>query len=377
MQHALEHISVKGDGRGGTFSEFSVSTTTIGANDKRSSCRRRPQRQQQRTKALVLHKPYLSPKSSPPTLFNTTSLLSLAHFHISRLGITILGNHPNRTADMLRWRQWTRTSFVPGALTASALESPCTYSALASLSARLEDLLKGGNSARALTCYSRSLAELRRARPSADAVAAAQLLAVFEMLTGEVDSDTWTKHTTGAVAMLMSSRSAVSQEVCRPILVEALLDSGQGAYARAPCQALAKRALPACAQKDSLDGRLPALVQETAELVDRWHYEARTGILDFGCCFALLASAHTLRSSLRDLALIARTNEGTWLDGQGFDYLGLGLTCLVALDRMILALRPAGLRPIEDVEEDTYGICWQLLRTEMRCNEYEPRWTWR
>ena len=392
VQHALKHTPIKHHNEG-AFSEFSVSTTTTSADVRKrnESLHRAKARKRRRlpgsddSQALVC-KPQLSTR--PAVLFDTSAVLALACFHVSRTGIDILRRRPDRMADILRWRQWTRTSFMPAS---TSRESPCTHSAIACLAVKLEDLLHsqwgdGGNSPRVLTCYSRSLAELRCALGSlcdgkaVDVVAAAQLLAVFEMLDSP-ESDTWTKHTTGAVALLMSSQTTgtVPDDVCRPILVEALLDSGKGPYAQAPRQVLARRALPACTrqQNGSLDSRLSALVQQTAELIDRWHSTTKSNTLNFGASFALLAEAHELRSSLRNLATIARTDEGTWLDGQGFDYLGFGLTCMVALDQMILALRPEGPRPMRDVEEDTYEICTQMLREEMRCNEHEPRWGWR
>lgn len=389
VQHALNHIPVNVC-KAGHLGEFSVSTTSTAVTTKDrieqlNHVKSPRKRQQQEHRQALICEPKLS-ATRAATVFDPSAVLALARFHISRVGIDMLQRRPDRMADMLRWRQWTRASFLPAS---PITESPCTHSAMACLTIKLEDILRssqwgaGGHSPRSLTCYSRSLAELRGALCSskaADVVAAAQLLAVFQMLDAPGD-DTWAKHTTGAVALLMSSTTtgAVSEDVCRPILAEALLDGGQGAYAQAPRRALACRALPTCTQlqNDSLDAHIATLIEQTAELIDDWHHAARKSTLDFGSSFALLADAHKLRTELRNIALTARTREDTWLDGQGFDYLGFGLTCLVALDQMIRALRPEGPRPVEDVEEETYGICWQLLRTEMRCNEYEPRWAWR
>lgn len=304
------------------------------------------------------------------------AILSLARFHIARVAVVLVRYHPERLGDVLRWRHWTYASIAPISV---GERTACIDSALRCLSAKLDDLLSAGpddsSSPGVLLCYERGLTDLRHALVGdrvvrrEDLLVTAQLLAIFEILRAP-EEDAWTKHATGAVSMLMSSkpRHHVSRTSGWPILTEALLDYGKGSFANAPRRALADLVL---AGHVNSTNEIMNIILQVAALIDSWWIASYSSCLDRATSFALLATAHDLRDQLRFLAISNKGPSATWKrpSDDYFDYLGFGLVCLVALDQLIIALRPAGPPPRLDIHEETHTICVQMLQGELAALE--------
>ncbi|KAM0712034.1 hypothetical protein Q7P37_011128 [Cladosporium fusiforme] len=312
------------------------------------------------------------PPSLPSSGVDPEAILSLARFHIARTAVVLVRYHPERLGDALRWRHWTYASIAP---IATGERTACVDSALICLSAKLDDLLSAGAgeipSARVLTCYERCLADLRHALAGGDVVrredllVTAQLLAVFEILHTP-EKNTWAKHAIGAVSMLMSCKPKhrISRTSGWPVLTETLLDSGNGSFANAPRQALASLVL---GSRTNDTDNIANIILKVATLIDDWWAAQSTSSLDHAKTFALLATAHNLRDQLRPLKIPNRPPSTSWKrpPEDHFDYLGFGLACLVALDQLIITLRPVGPRPRVDIDEDTHAICLQVLQGEL------------
>lgn len=315
--------------------------------------------------------PCLPLLTSSPGGVNPDAILSLARFHIARVAVVLIRHHPERLGDVLRWRHWTYASIAPISV---GERSACVDSALRCLSAKLDDFLSAGpdesSSPVVLLCYERGLTDLGHALAGdrvvrrEDLLVTAQLLAIFEILRAP-ERDTWTKHAVGAVSMLMSSkpRHHISRTSGWPILTEALIDCGRGSFANAPRHALASLVL---AVHVNSTNEIISIILQVSELLDSRRI-ASYSCLDHAKTFALLATAHSLRDQLKFLAILNRGSSTTWKrpSDDYFDYLGFGLACLVALDQLIIALRPAGPPPRLDIHEETHTICVQMLQGEL------------
>jgi len=124
-------------------------------------------------------------------------------------------------------------------------------------------------------------------------------------------------------------------------------------------------------KRDKLTQEMMHLVLQTAILIDQRRSTSPES--DSSIRLGLLDVAHELRNKLHILAMTGGRRSTLWAKASDFDYLGFGLVCLVALNQMILALRPYGPRANKDIEEETHGMCLQLPKVENGDTARDPR----
>ena len=316
---------------------------------------------------------------SPAGSLNPSEVLAVATFHVRRIAAMTVRAHPDRLREALRCRQW---SCVPFALERFGRGCYCLDSALFCVAVKLRQITGGTASPFAvLSCYTQALQELQKALQSSkgysklDLLATTQLLAVYEMLDS-LDNTVWAKHIAGAASLAQpaaitgNSESVLTFAQAAPMFTDALLTGNDEFFRRYPWRLIQRSVhqrnlvLP-----DNYRGLISCLL-ELPELMSAANTPQD---LNSPTKFVLLDRAHNLKNRLRNALLQTHLySRNETRDLESFDTLGMCLAALVALDRLIAALRPVEPRAREAAEDKTSELCAQLLQLELGAAEAYP-----
>ena len=318
---------------------------------------------------------------------NPAEILIVATFHVRRMAVMAMQSELSGLTKALRCRQW---SCMPFAFSCFG-KDPCVDSAVLCVADRIR-FLSGCpfSPVSMMKHYSTALRSVQNAidEPSEhnpqDVLAAVQLLAIYEMLDS-LDNHAWAQHIAGAATMIQTYTSITTERLEKwesrgcgnalPMFADALLSRDAHFFRTYPWRELlraisAKIVDPPEGIQDLMRciRLMPNLVLDVDVALsdgEEIGFDHRFGLLDRAHDIR-----HRIRTALRGNQLYTECYYREMLSN--FDFLGTFLSALVALDRIIAALRPAS-EGSQDEEQDPSGLlCAQLLELELGASAHYP-----
>lgn len=331
---------------------------------------------------ITLHG-HLSDWSSFPELgdvrLDPTDVLTVATFHIRRTAAMIVRSDPARLPDVLRCRQWACVSFALDRLG----KSRCLDKALICVATKLRQLTGSTTSQQlVLATYSDALHQLQAAlrnpweHDQLDLLSTTQLLAIYEMLDS-LEGSGWSKHVAGAASIIrpdfnhLLERPEEAFMIIAPLLSDMLLDDHLECMEDSSRRWMFQTFSNSCDFLSKHQRELMAiLIQVVILKTDAKPVLTNPHIVSIDYIFGLLDRAHLFRSQLqKGLLEDDMASNCTFNTSGSCDILAMCLAGLVALDRLINALRPVEKRARESAQDKTSELCAQLLQLELGASD--------
>lgn len=260
---------------------------------------------------------------------------------------------------------------------------PSLDSALICVATKLRQMTGSATSQQTvLATYSEALQQLQIAlkdpskNDQLDLLSTTQLLAIYEMLDS-LDGSGWSKHIDGAASLIRPDLNHVLQRpekafmIIAPLFSDMLLDDRFEPAQSLPERWMFKTFSSSYHFLSPQQRNLMAILGQVVLL----KLDAKPVLMDssnvsIDYIFNLLDRAHLTRSQLRsgllqdDLQIAAKVSTSG-----SFDILAMCLAGMVALDRLINALRPVEKRARESAQDKTSELCAQLLQLELGASD--------